>query len=200
MFFAVEKFFSFLQIQITVKEEDEEGEILKKIMQEVGRPLIRESLSKYIAGLKEEFSQGMILPKKDEVKPDCVKTLSSGFNKKMNMTPVVSRNDKTGAGPKIETTSVTSTQKFQCTAKEFFDAMTRIEMVTAFTKGRVRIDPVKGGKFELFGGNIVGKFDELVPEKKIVQQWRYKQWPEGHYSKVTLNIDEKVSVLFSFSG
>lgn len=95
-------------------------------------------------------------------------------------------------GVKIDTTTIETTHKFQCRGQEFYDAMTRIEMVTAFTRGKVKMDATKGGTFELFGGNITGKFEELVPAKKIVQQWRYKQWPQGHYSKVTININEKV--------
>lgn len=35
-------------------------------------------------------------------------------------------------------------------------------MVTAFTNGPVKLEPKKGGKFELFGGNIHGEFIELV--------------------------------------
>lgn len=54
------------------------------------------------------------------------------------------------------------------------------------------MDAAKGGKFALFGGNITGEFKELVPPKKIVQYWRYKQWPAQHFSEVTFTIDEKV--------
>lgn len=182
-----------------MKDEDEEGEKLKKLMHQFGKELIRTQFSKYIAGLKEEFSQGMILPKKDEVKPDQVKVLTSGFNKKINMEPV--RNEaKKQSGLKIDTKSIKQTHNFQCTAQEIFDALTRIELVTAFTRSEVKMEPVKGGKFELFGGNIVGKFDELVPAKKIVKQWRYKQWPEGHYSTVTINISQKVRTNMYFYG
>lgn len=181
-----------LDIQITVKDEDEEGEKLKKIMQKSGKELVRSQLAKYISSLKEEFSKGMILPKKGETKPDQVKVLTSGFNKKISMEPVQNDEQK-NVGLKIETKTIKQTHNFQCTAQEFYDALTRIELVTAFTRSEVKMEPVKGGKFELFGGNIVGRFDELVPAKKIVKQWRYKQWPQGHYSTVTLNIDQKVS-------
>lgn len=30
-----------------------------------------------------------------------------------------------------------------------------------------------------------------VTDKKIVQKWRSKQWPQEHYSTVTLEIDQK---------
>lgn len=56
----------------------------------------------------------------------------------------------------------------------------------------MKMDPEKGGKFALFGGNVTGEFRELVPGKKIVQLWRLKQWPEQHFSEVTFSIEEKV--------
>lgn len=55
----------------------------------------------------------------------------------------------------------------------------------------------KGGKFAFFGGNVSGEFKELVPGKKIVQYWRYKQWPDQHYSEVTFNIEEKVILSYN---
>lgn len=180
-----------------MKDEEEDGSKLKQIMLKSGKDLVREQLAKYISGLKEEFSKGMILPKKGDIKPDEIKVLASGFNKKVNMDPVVNSTEKK-IGLKIDTTTIKQTHKFQCTAQDFYDALTRIEMVTAFTRGHVKLDPVKGGKFELFGGNIVGKFNELVPAKKIVKQWRYKQWPDGHYSTVIINIDQKVCTIFIF--
>lgn len=46
-------------------------------------------------------------------------------------------------------------------------------------------------RFALFGGNISGKFTEIVPHKKIGQTWRYTQWPSGHFSNVELEFEEK---------
>lgn len=178
------------QIQISVKDSDDDSHTLKEYMLKMGKDVIREKVTQYLDSLKLEFSKGMILPKRDVVKPDAVKNLTSGFNKKINMEPVIS--EKKSGGLKIDTTTLKLSHKFQCKAIEFYNAMTRIEMVTAFTRGAVKIDSVKGGKFELFGGNITGYFEDLVPGKKIVQQWRYKQWPVGHHSLVTINIDEKV--------
>jgi activator of HSP90 ATPase len=63
-------------------------------------------------------------------------------------------------------------------------------MVQAFTKSTVKLDAKKNGCFELFGGNIHGQFLEITPTK-IVQKWRCKQWPSGHFSDVTLDICEK---------
>lgn len=182
-----------IQIQISVKDSDNDGDTLKGYMLKTGKDVVRNKISQYLDSLKLEFSKGMILPKKDEVKPDAVKNLTSGFNKKISMEPVISENKTSGV--KIDATTLKLTHKFQCRAEEFFNAMTRVEMVTAFTRGPVKIDPVKGGKFEMFGGNITGCFEDVVPGKKIVQQWRYKQWPSGHHSLVTIDINQKVGLM-----
>lgn len=180
------------QIQISTNESDDDADVLKSVMMKEGREVVRKQVSLYLDSLKVEFSKGMILPKKDEVKPDAVKNLTSGFNKKINMEPVIS--DNKNVGLKVDTGTLKLTKKFQCKAEEFYNVMVRIEMVTAFTRGAVKLDPFKGGKFDMFGGNITGTFLELVPGKKIVQEWRYKQWPTGHHSIVTFSINEKVKL------
>lgn len=61
----------------------------------------------------------------------------------------------------------------------------------SFPKGSIKfISP----RFVLFGGNVHGKFEELVPNTRIAQLWRLKQWPAGHFSKVILDIEEKVRI------
>ncbi|XP_049866884.1 activator of 90 kDa heat shock protein ATPase homolog 1-like [Pectinophora gossypiella] len=182
-----------VDMTVTIKSSGEEAQRVKAFMHNVGRNEIRKQLSEYIRSLKEEFSKGLILPKKGEapVKPDNVSMITSGFNKKVNMEPIVSPQTNAQIGCKLDTKTIELSESFQCRAQEFYDAMTRIEMVTAFTQGHVKMDVEKGGKFSLFGGNVSGEFRELVPGKKISQYWRLKKWPEQHFSEVTFNIEEK---------
>jgi activator of HSP90 ATPase len=42
-----------------------------------------------------------------------------------------------------------------------------------------------GGAFSIFGGQIIGRHLELVPNARLVQAWRDKDWPSGTYSIVT---------------
>ena len=47
-----------------------------------------------------------------------------------------------------------------------------------------------GGKFEIFGDNVAGEFVELAEPNRIVQRWRLKQWPPGHYSVLRMDFDQ----------
>lgn len=67
--------------------------------------------------------------------------------------------------------------------------MTQKEMLQIFTAGEVKMkEATKGESFEMLGGNICGIFVEVVPFTKIVQKWRLKSWPAGHYSDVVIEI------------
>lgn len=179
-----------VDIEITLNDSTDEGEAIKHFLHTQGKDVIREKLRKYVSSLKEEFTVGMILPKKDGIKEN-ISNNTSAFNVKKQMNSVVSNmKNKSEVGCKVSTTSIKQQQKFQCRAQELYNVFTTIEMVQAFTKGPVKLEPKKAGKFELFDGNIHGEFVEVMPTK-IVQRWRCKQWPEGHYSDVTIDISEK---------
>jgi len=44
------------------------------------------------------------------------------------------------------------------------------------------------GNFTISDGEIEGRNLELVPDQKIVQAWRYNDWPQGHYSTITFSL------------
>jgi activator of HSP90 ATPase len=45
-----------------------------------------------------------------------------------------------------------------------------------------KISLLEGGTFTIFGGHIVGRHIELVPNARIVQAWRVVDWDPGVYS------------------
>jgi activator of HSP90 ATPase len=50
------------------------------------------------------------------------------------------------------------------------------------------ISPDEGGAFSMFGGIIVGRNIELVPDKRLVQAWRPAYWKPGVYSLVKFEL------------
>lgn len=47
-----------------------------------------------------------------------------------------------------------------------------------------------GDAFTLFGGHIVGRHIELVPDERIVQAWRAADWSPGVYSIVRFQLTD----------
>jgi len=48
-----------------------------------------------------------------------------------------------------------------------------------------------GGEFSAFDSWASGTTVEMIPDKKIVQKWRGADWPQGHYSTVTFELQAR---------
>jgi activator of HSP90 ATPase len=65
------------------------------------------------------------------------------------------------------------------------------------------ISPEAGGAFSLFGGVILGRHIELVPNERIVQAWREKSWAPGVYSVARFQLNDQGSstrLVFDHTG
>jgi activator of HSP90 ATPase len=51
-----------------------------------------------------------------------------------------------------------------------------------------RVGRNAGGSFSIFGGFVVGRNIELVPDKRLVQAWRPQNWAPGVYSIVKFEL------------
>jgi len=92
----------------------------------------------------------------------------------------------------VNTTTVIDTEEFRAPASELYQTFTDPQRIAAFTRAAPKLfeGAKKGGKFELFGGNVSGEYLELVEPTKIVQSWRLDQWPKDHYSRLEINFDQ----------
>ena len=73
---------------------------------------------------------------------------------------------------------------FKATRQRLYEALLDTRQFSAFSGRSARINREVGGAFSLFGGHIIGRNLELVPNQRIVQAWRVVTWPEGVYSIV----------------
>lgn len=189
-----------VDVEVSVESDDFNAEILKGMMRNKGTELVRQQLNKYMTALRDEFAKDMIKPsklmsgginsfqtesqvkeankKKEEISSKSSKSAFNGVTNKPN-------NDI------LEFTSLKLTEEFKCTAEEFYRSLTEVELLQAFTRGRAVMEPSAGGRFELFEGNVSGVNTELVANKQIKQNWRFKTWPPNHYSSVTIDIEQK---------
>ena len=92
----------------------------------------------------------------------------------------------------VNTTTVTLTSEYRTSSQELFTTLTDPSRIAAFTRGAPAVweGAHPGGKFAIFDGNVQGSFESLKEPKQIVQSWRLKQWPEGHYSRLEINLDQ----------
>ena len=111
---------------------------------------------------------------------------------KAEPTSTFKANATTQRGTLVNTTTLTSNEEFRTTAAELYETFTSPDRLAAFTRAPPKLfdGAHPGGKFELFGGNVVGQFTGLEKPTSIVQQWRLAQWPEGHYSTLKINFDQ----------
>ena len=93
------------------------------------------------------------------------------------------------------------------TSTALFDNMTRDiqtqEGGNASPAHPTEISHDPGGAFSLFGGRIVGRHLELVPNERIVQAWRVAYWDPGVFSIVRFDFTEQgagTKLVFAHTG
>jgi len=72
--------------------------------------------------------------------------------------------------------------------QRIYEALLDAKKFSAFSGAPAEIDRVAGGAFSMFGGIIVGRNIELLPNQMIVQAWRPKYWATGVYSVVKFEL------------
>jgi activator of HSP90 ATPase len=72
--------------------------------------------------------------------------------------------------------------------QRIYEILLDSKQFAAFTGMPANIDPAAGGAFSMFGGMIVGRNVELIPNQRIVQAWRPTHWGPGVYSLVKFEL------------
>jgi activator of HSP90 ATPase len=79
---------------------------------------------------------------------------------------------------------------FQASPHDIYEILMDPRKHSALTGSAVKLERKVGSKFSMYDGDIQGENLELIPDRKIIQSWRYADWPENHYSKVTFSLTE----------
>ena len=81
-------------------------------------------------------------------------------------------------------TSLRNEVEFKAAPQRIYDAILDSKQFAAFSGMAAEISPSTGGPISMFGGMIVGRNIELIPNQRIVQAWRPASWDPGVYSVV----------------
>jgi activator of HSP90 ATPase len=102
----------------------------------------------------------------------------------------------------METKNLRQTATFNARAGVVYELLMDAKKHSVLAGDEAKISRRVGGKFDI-GGYIQGTNLELVPGQKIVQSWRYEDWPKGHYSTATFVFNEengKTKMTFTQAG
>jgi len=91
----------------------------------------------------------------------------------------------------MKTKNIQHTVFIRATPKEVYDALMNGKQHAQFTGARARIRAKAGAAFSCYDGYITGITLELAPARRIVQAWRSRGWPPGHYSIVTFQLAKR---------
>ena len=81
--------------------------------------------------------------------------------------------------------TIHQTITFRASPHDVYEALMDSKRHATFTGGKALISRAVGGEVMAYDDYIAGKNIELVLDKKIVQDWRAVDWPEGYFSRVT---------------
>ncbi|MGA2886593.1 MAG: SRPBCC family protein [Terracidiphilus sp.] len=100
-------------------------------------------------------------------------------------------------------TSIHYEIEFHPSPQRLYNAILDQKQFVAFSGLPATIDPTPGGAFSMFGGRIVGRTVELVPNQRIVQAWRPTHWDAGIYSIVHFEFNPRAAettLIFDHTG
>jgi len=90
-------------------------------------------------------------------------------------------------------TSLHQEVDFKASPQRIYEVLLDSKQFAACTGMPAEIDPKVGGAFTTFGGLVVGRNIELIPNQRIVQAWRPTHWDSGVYSIVKLELKPQAS-------
>jgi activator of HSP90 ATPase len=88
----------------------------------------------------------------------------------------------------MNTRTILQTILVHAPAHEVYEIWMDEEKHAELTGAAARISRRVGGNYITDNGNTSGYFLELYPDRKIVQSWRMKDWPEGNLSTVSIDL------------
>jgi len=106
---------------------------------------------------------------------------SAGNNAQMQTTPSSEANKSR--------TSLHQEIDYKASPQRIYEVILSSKDFASFSGYPADIDPKVGGAFSMFGGLVVGRNVELIPNQRIVQAWRLSQeFSEGVYSLVKFEL------------
>eukprot|EP00210_Caulerpa_lentillifera_P009080 g8664.t1 len=80
-------------------------------------------------------------------------------------------------------------ENYNANPQDIYDCFVHPGKLQAFTQSTAKVEAKTGGCFSWFDGSITGKFVSIMAPSYLELDWRFSNWPEGHFSKVVMNFE-----------
>jgi len=172
-----------LEMTVVCDEETNEKRPLKESMRKEGSKRIREACMKFVKSLKDSITSGSDagLAKKKAAPAD-----------RSNNTYVTNEAEK-----KLSSKALTIKYSFVPPPPVIYETLLDTERIRGATASDASMSKDVGGKLMMFSGSVEGENLSLTPfssstkTAQIVWKWRFATWAPGHYSTVTIDLNDK---------
>lgn len=90
-----------------------------------------------------------------------------------------------------QSATVKMTEKLRGHISMIYDSFLDSQRLSMMTRAPATVEKKVGGKVTMFGASVVAEIVELEENKKIVQKWRFQDWPADCWSKLSLTFDQQ---------
>eukprot|EP01130_Rhizamoeba_saxonica_P012783 TRINITY_DN5426_c0_g1_i1.p1 TRINITY_DN5426_c0_g1~~TRINITY_DN5426_c0_g1_i1.p1 ORF type:complete len:335 (+),score=87.49 TRINITY_DN5426_c0_g1_i1:41-1045(+) len=166
-------------VRVKLNSEKALNRQLKEYMRKNATSIINEKISVLLDNIEErmraqfETNSTERLPEQSPIIPEPVEVIESPTQ---SPTTNRSKNSK----------SFQQKVKFRAPVEHLFETLSSPERLSAFAGSNAVFEPVENGEFSLFDGNVCGTVQSIQKNQKIVQKWRFKEWPENVFSRVSI--------------
>jgi len=174
-----EETFDDLEMTVVCDEETDAKRAIKEVIRVKGVAKVREACLAFVKELKATVNDGK-------------ETVVAGKPKasaRANTQYVV------GSADKKKTSQVKVSYSFNPPVPVVYDSLLDTNRLRGMTASDCTMSKEVGAKFSMFSGAVEGENVALTPfngeEAKIVWKWRFATWQPGHFSTVTINLENK---------
>uniref|UniRef100_A0A7S3RA74 Activator of Hsp90 ATPase AHSA1-like N-terminal domain-containing protein n=1 Tax=Dunaliella tertiolecta TaxID=3047 RepID=A0A7S3RA74_DUNTE len=180
------------EVKVALEAETKAAKALKEaFLQGPSKKAFVDVIHKYVAELRAggPTDQSSSTTQPSSNKPSGATT---GRTKLSSATPEEVKPSTSGTASKAKASQrdLKLTERFYCHTSDLYDCFVIEGKMMAFTQSKATVQPQPGSKFSWFSGAVQGEFEELVPGKRLVLDWRFSSWCDGCMSKVVLDFEE----------
>ncbi|KAG1057152.1 hypothetical protein G6F43_000987 [Rhizopus delemar] len=176
--------------EISINDDNNAKQEIKQIIRKDLTPLLVKKFEGFSAAMIKENSEDVYIEASKLGTPAPPRVVHKETSSSTKFGTTSTSNAEPEKKAHVNTTTITDSIDFQTSAQELYETLMDTQRAMVWTRGPVKLTKEVGSQFELFGGNVTGQILELVPGQKIVQTWRLRSWPAGHYSKVTMTFEQ----------